>query len=372
MKIGVVTIFDMENYGNRLQNYAVCEYLKKKGITVETLVCEPPTNALNRIKHRIWKWIYFWRIPIKKTFDPEIERWYRFEKFTYQNIPTRVIYDTRKHLPESIDYEYDAFFCGSDQIWNPEFPGRFGDYSIHYKDYFLTFASDKKKYSISASFGIPSLPKEWEPRIKEQLKKFRKISVREEEGAKIVHSLSGRDAEILSDPVLMLTKEEWMNLSREPKRNFSMDKPYILEYFLSPKTKEELYEIKEKYNTDGYQIYRLGDITDRSLFACDPCEFIYLVQHAELICTDSFHASVFSILFHKPFVTFDRGNMNGRIKTLMRKFELPNRNWMSLNRADVFFMDYSNVDLILGQERSKFDMYLDSVIYDITRMDNVK
>lgn len=270
-------------------------------------------------------------------------------------------------MPESIDNEYDAFLCGSDQIWNPEFFGRFGDYSIHYKDYFLTFASDEKKYSISASFGIPSLPKEWESGIKEQLKRFRKISVREEEGAKIIYSLNGCDVEILSDPVIMLTKEEWIKLSRVPKKNFSVEKPYILEYFLSAKTKEQLNEIEEKINTDGYQVCRLWDITDQSLFVCDPCEFIYLIQHAELICTDSFHACVFSFLFHRPFVTFDRGNMNGRIQTLLHKFQLPNRNWMDISRADIFSMDYSNVDLILEKERSKFDKYLDSVIQDISR-----
>ena len=367
MKIGIVTIFDMVNYGNRLQNYAVCEYLKKKGVTAETLVCEPPTNTMDKIKWCIWKWIYLWRIPIKKTFDPGIERWYRFEKFTSQYIPTRIIYDAKKHMPKAIDYEYDAFLCGSDQIWNPQFPGRFGDYSIHYKDYFLTFASDEKKYSISASFGVSSIPKEWDSRIQEQLKRFRKISVREEEGAEIIYSLTGRNVEILSDPVMLLTKEEWMNISRAPKKNFSIDKPYILEYFLSPKTKEQIYEIEEKINTAGYQIYRLWDITDQRLFVCDPCEFIYLIQHAELVCTDSFHACAFSIMFHRLFVTFDRGNMNGRIQNLLHKYEISNRNWMSLNNADVFSMDYSNVDLILEQERSKLDKYLDSVIQDIAQ-----
>lgn len=95
MKIGVVTIFDMVNYGNRLQNYAVCEYLKKKGVTAETLVCEPPISMMDKIKQYVWRWIYLCRFPIKKTFDPGTERWYRFEKFTYQNIPTRVIYDKK-------------------------------------------------------------------------------------------------------------------------------------------------------------------------------------------------------------------------------------------------------------------------------------
>lgn len=367
MKIGVVTIYDMVNYGNRLQNYAVCEYLKKKGITAETLVCKPPINLKDKVKQRIWKWIYLWRVPIRKTFDLEIERWYRFEKFTDRNIPTRVIYDAEKHLPQSIDRGYDAFLCGSDQIWNPEFPGQFGDYSIHYKDYFLTFATDEKKYSISASFGIPSLPREWESRIQEQLRKFRKISVREEEGAEIVRSLTGQDAEILSDPVMMLTEKEWSSLSKAPKKNISVNGAYILEYFLSPKTKEQLNEIEEKINTNGYQMYRLCDIREQDLFTCDPCEFIYLIQHAELVCTDSFHACVFSILFHKPFVTIDRGNMNGRVQTLLHKFELPNRNWMNLSCVDIFSMDYSRVDLILEQERSKFDKYLDSVIRDIAQ-----
>ena len=126
-------------------------------------------------------------------------------------------------------------------------------------------------------------------------------------------------------------------------------------------------KIEEKINANGYQVYRLWDTIDLSLFTYNPCEFIFLIQHAELVCIDSFYVCVVSILFHRPFMTFDRGNTDGRIQALLHKFEFSNRNWMSFNCADILSIDYSNVDFILEQERLEFEKYLDSVIQDITQ-----
>lgn len=169
---------------------------------------------------------------------------------------------------------------------------------------------------------------------KKELSTYKAISVRETSGVSIIKNTCARDdVEVVLDPTMMLTDEEWRKLEQKPK--YANDQKFVVTYFLggrSQKIRTYIENVAKKYkaNTINLEIEFLRDdrIENNKVFETTPDEFLWLIDHAECVLTDSFHATVFSILFHKPFCTFERqavekGNrMSGRIETLLGKFGL--------------------------------------------------
>ena len=360
-KIGILTINDYNNYGNRLQNYAVQEVLKSLGFQVETLVntqrkATTTKNGViekfNRMKKmnfsEIGKTIYY-RMNRRDIESSTKERIEKFQKFT-----KNYIYENKVLISEDINTKYDYFVVGSDQVWNPNF--RHGS-PID----FLRFASRNKRIAYAPSFGVNSIPDEFVEDYRLWLAEFNGLSVREEAGAKIIKDLTGRDAKVLVDPTLMLSKEEWLGLSRQ-----GLNKPshkYLLTYFLGDITNETKKRIKQIASLNNLEIVRMADIKDKKGYSADPSEFIDYINSAAIFLTDSFHGCVFSILLEKPFVVFDRvdktPSMNSRIDTLLSTFNLKMRKSENLMlNNDIFNIDYSHVASILESERNKAFEYL--------------
>ena len=225
MKIGIVTIPDITNYGNRLQNYAVSHVLRTRfGCKAESLASYPEKpfengNYVLWLKNKIAKAACLFPEMAEKRFGNGITRWRNFCRWSKRNIPTRNFYECSA-LPEQLNEEYDLFFAGSDQIWNYRFRG------MKYNDYFLKFAQDSKKAAICGSFGVSAISDEQKQAYTEELSSFAHISVREEAGARIVKELTGRDVPVLVDPVMLLNREEWLSVAKKPRADVS--KPYIL------------------------------------------------------------------------------------------------------------------------------------------------
>jgi len=192
-----------------------------------------------------------------------------------------------------------------------------------------------------------------------------KLSVREEAGAKIIKELTGRDAVVLVDPNLMLTKEQWLLISKTAIHK--PNKPYLLTYFLGgicPENKEKIYSIARDKNLE---VVNLEDLEDEVRYVADPAEFLDYINSSAIVFTDSFHGTVFSILFEKPFVVFDRidniQSMSSRIDTLLSKFKLDSRKWENVkNTDDIFNIDFSHVPEILEFERKKAIDYLKNAL----------
>ena len=174
MRIGIVTITDLTNYGNRLQNYAMYHLLKNKfscEILSLTATKEKPYcngNYIAWLKERIvglFCWIPTW---VEKRFGSQITRWENFRKWN-KLIPSKIFYECAM-IPEEIEKEFDYFVAGSDQIWNYNFVAE------HFDDYFLKFVNKNKKFAVSASFGVESIPDEWKPTYIDALSKFSNIS----------------------------------------------------------------------------------------------------------------------------------------------------------------------------------------------------
>lgn len=351
-KIGIVTIIDYSNYGNRLQNYATQEVLKSLGFNVITIVNAPkPANVLSKIKRMPINVIISKAINKAKNFKKNIvhrQRIAALKKFTDAYIFETDTCITEKYIPNNFSDEFDYFVTGSDQVWNPTF--RYGS-PID----FLTFAPKHKRIAYAPSFGVSKIPSDYVKRYKEWLSEIPYLSVREHAGAKIIKELTGREAVVLIDPTLMLPKERWLSIAKPAKNK--PKKEYMLTYFLGGipnEYKRKIYGIAKKNNL---QVINLADINDRQTYIVGPSEFIDFINSASLFCTDSFHGVVFSILLETPFIVFDRvGNfpsMNSRIETILSTFKLESRHQRNIDDASIFNADYSHVDLILERERKK-------------------
>lgn len=361
MKVGIVTIMDYTNYGNRLQNYAVGQALKTRfGCDVVSLAAikeKPFYNGryIPWLKDQIAKKCCILPEFAEKKWGPNITRWANFRNWSKKYIPTRNFYE-HACLPESLNDEFDMFFAGSDQIWNYRFPG------TKYDDYFLQFAESRKKAAISGSFGVEEIPEEWKKTYTEKLSDFAHISVREDAGAQIIRELLGREVPVLIDPVMLLSREEWFKVAKKPRVDTS--KPYILKYYLGDEAEEERIDYWAKEN--GFEVYELLNDKIPELYSAGPGEFISLIANAALVASDSFHCIAFSIIFRKPFVVYARrgsGNyMTSRLDTLLGKFGFGNR-WKHLLSPDQYFScDYSHVDSLMEDEQKKALAYIQKVL----------
>lgn len=336
-KIAIITIYDQNNYGNRLQNYAVQEILRKRKFDVETLRNINIVNGINYLEYGLSSSTQ--RRKCFAYFDKNIK------------LSKEIIY--HHDVPKDFCKRYDYFIIGSDQIWNYDFQDRFSSFV------FAPFAEKDKRIALSASFGTDDIPKENIEQYKE-LNNLKVISVREEAGKKIVKQITNReDVEVLIDPTMMLEQEKWYKVMKKPK--CYTGKKYILKYFLGTVSKEQEYEIHriaDKYNCD------IIDVMDKeSFYNIGPSEILYLLKNTFFVVTDSFHSCVFSVLFDKPFVVFERKNasinMNSRIDNFLSKFELQDR--ISESKIDDYLLkiDYTDTYKILQNEKRKYEKFLD-------------
>lgn len=360
MRIGIVTIVDYTNYGNRLQNYAVYYILKKrfrcKAITLVAYEEKPFYNGeyIAWIKNQIVKYLCLFPVFAEKRFGNSVTRWANFRIWS-KLIPTKNYYKHKK-LPNSINSKFDTFIVGSDQIWNY----RFSSHKFH--DYFLSFVESGKKNAISGSFGVESIPVEWKQTYIDGLRGFSHISVREDAGQVIIKDLLDIDVPVLIDPTMMLSKEEWLKVSKKPRVDCS--KPYVLKYYLGDEDDNDKIDIWAKEN--GYEVYELLNENIPELYSAGPGEFISLISNASLVCSDSFHCIVFSIIFFKPFIVYARrgsGNyMTSRLDTLLGKFGFQNRWKHLLSENDYFNCDFAPVKELLEKEQQKFMEYLTDIL----------
>ena len=343
--IGIITICDNNNYGNRLQNYALQEALKKYNFNITTLWNETSKSSLKRsLKEMIKKYIL-----VLKYNKKDIQRQNIFTNFTNILLTNTITIYTGNDL-NYLNDRYDYFIIGSDQIWNYNFRGKyFGNFE------FAMFADKHKCFSYSASMGVNKIPNKKKDVYINGLNHLKYVSVREERAKEIAEKLTNRkDVEILIDPTMLLTANEWDKVSRKPKQ-LNFDK-YIFNYFLGKLSEIRKKEIERIAKENNCEIINILDPKD-PFYVCGPSEFLYLEKHAFLICTDSFHSSVFAILYNRPFIVFDREdnivNMSSRIDTLISKFELKDRKFEGQITEKNMNHDYSKAYGILETERQK-------------------
>lgn len=340
-KVGIVTLFGEYNFGNRLQNYAVQETLKKLRFEVETIKYiglndDVARNTTEKDKSRLKKF---------KEFNKNI-------KFS-ENVLYREL-ETAEDFHEDFDY----IVIGSDQIWNFTFDTIFSEKA------FGSFAPKSKKVSFSASFGVNYLPEkdsELYTICKKGIEDMKAISVRETAGKEIAKALTQReDIEVLIDPTMSLTEAEWEKVMKKPE-DLKTDK-FIVKSFLGNCNDKAMQELERIAKENDCEII---DISDKNSIYYDmgPSEFLYLEKNAFLVATDSFHSSVFSILFSTPFIIFERNDnalesMHSRIETLLGLFKMENRIFKDEIKEDIFDNNYEYAQKVLEEERNRVVAFL--------------
>ena len=342
MDVGILTIIDNDNYGNRLQNYATQVVLQRLVPNVVTIRNDAYTNTKNYYALRVIKRI------ISKSQSVNIAR---LKNFLYFN--RNIIFSKKKVTAYSKVKKYDYVLTGSDQVWNPSF-GRLREVDL------LTFVEGKKRIAFAASFGINDIPNGLKKKVGKELKKFKAISVREDRAKEIVVELTGReDVTVLVDPTMLLTPNDWDKVIKKPSGLKS--KKFILNYFLGELSDNRKKEIEKIAKNNGCEIINILD-KNSPYYECGPSEFLYLEKNAFLICTDSFHSSVFAILYSRPFLVFDREdnhiNMNSRLETLLEKFKLESRKYSGKIEEKDLKCDYRQSYKILEEERQKARKFL--------------
>ena len=353
MNIGIITINDNDNYGNRLQNYATQEVLKKVVKTDKILTIRNENSLNYKSSNQIKYILKIIRYKIMEHINKKASMRRRlFEEFNNNIQFTN--YTINLLNAKNVNKKFDYFIVGSDQVWNPN--GRMTSIDL------LTFADDNKKISFSPSIAVSKIEnKDRQEELKKGIEKYKSISIRENEGKKIIEKLTNRkDVEVLIDPTMMLSKEEWNKVAKKPKQLKS--KKFILNYFLgnpSEKIKETIKKFAKENNCE------VINILDKSspFYQTGPSEFLYLEKNAYLICTDSFHSSIFAILYDRPFIVFDREDklvkMNSRIYTLLEKFKLENKKYSGGDiTKENLECEYGETFEILDKERKKSYTFL--------------
>lgn len=333
MKIVIVTIKSV-NYGNRLQNYVIYRFLEKLSFQPEnlyiqdlrkrTIIRKAKGVSKKFLKMIIPMGVLKWYWNRKEISDNHInalqaEKESIFDEFTVSHMNSKFItlyHD--KDIKRYMDHgEYGFFFAGSDQIWNPDFAG--DDY------FFLDFVEPQKRIAFAASIGYETLPDDVLERYAEYWKNMRYISVREQSAADLIEHATGNKVDVFLDPTMLLTQAEWKEIEEKP--NFELPQQYILCLFLGNVPSDIIKEYQRAY---GMEVIMLNDKAYPDYYLAGPSEFIYLIEHADLILTDSFHCTVFSIIFHKNFFVFEREqdtlkNMFTRIENLLDKLGFQDR-----------------------------------------------
>lgn len=334
MRVGILTFQNTTNFGAALQSYALFRTIELMGIKVELIDYrnEKITNnrkiisvATNRGKKKLNLIILIKAIimyPLIKSkqnaFDTFDKKYFSFSQKSY-------------HSKQEINIDppvYDKYIIGSDQVWN---------YNINGLDttYFMDFVNDKSKiFSYASSFGLDEISEEYGLVYKEELNKIEKISVREKSGGELIKKLTDRDVEIMPDPVFLFSEDEWLkifNIQYQYKNN------QIVSYFLNHNTRKQCEDILNSDNQfkDSVVIKLAGGIAISDFlskkkivkFSNGPIDFIKHIKESEYIFTDSFHATVFSIIFKKNFIVFLSGNVgrDSRIIDLLKIFKQEDR-----------------------------------------------
>lgn len=367
MRTATVTWISYHNFGTFLQAYALQQVINKLGfsnaIIDDKRVVMPKGAQYDYIKKlNFIKQAYIYTCIFLNEHQRKSWFAYReYEKFAKRYLDIDNDYQTF----DDLNNKYDVFIAGSDQIWYPS-EDIFNPY------FYLDFVS-KKKISYAASIGISEYPEDYKDKVKKLLRDFSHISVREEIGQHLLEEFLHKDIETVLDPTLLLEKRDWDKIASQYKIS---SHPYLLCYMLT--YNEKYLSMARSYaNKHNLRLIIIATeeiykkYADKLLYA-GPSKFITAIRNADTVLTDSFHGTVFSIIYHKRFATFKRfrdnakRNQNTRIFNLFKitgiKGHLINQDEEKI--SDIAPIDYDLVDNIIKDYRLKSVSYLkDSILY---------
>ena len=385
-KIGCVIAYTPghNNYGTSLQGYAMLKKIQQLGYNCEVIqykknltIIQKLRFIVNAIRAGEAKELYS-----RFTKKNVLKKYPQYALGIKQRTEAVNKYKEKKLIPlfhEYVGYEalhngsrnYSAVVVGSDQVWTPM--------SLPNKFFNLLFVDDSvTKVAYASSFGVSEIPNFQKKATGEYLDRFAYIGVREQRGKEIVDSLSHKTAQVVADPTLLLSRDEWEKEIEDSKVNET--EPYIFCYFLGTNqdARKAVNELKAKTGLKIITIRHMDEYVpedekfgDEAPYNVDPNDFVKYISKATYVCTDSFHCSVFSIIFHRRFMTFYRfannskTGRNSRIDSLF--------NVLGVNKNHIYTegnilngieapINWPNVDINLCKLRQESIDFLDNAL----------
>lgn len=337
MRVGIITTFRQPNWGSVLQAYALEKVIEQMNYDVEVIDYKYPNEFHwqrgkkwgvnpNTLKAKLHKIKVYFLCMLKLRSKPMMEL---LNSFIKKNMKLSRQIDSYESLHENPPI-YDVYVSGSDQIWNPN--TMLGDMS-----YMFDFVPNgNKKISYASSFSCVSIPNSLKDIYKNNLSTYSALSVRENNGRKIIRQLIGRDAKVVLDPTLLLSKEHWEKLAEKAKKT-DLPKTYILCYMLAYTFSADepmgklLEMVQRKYNMPVIALKTMpqsfhGDIFQLPVsYSKGIEEFLYLINNASIVVSSSFHGTAFSLNLGKPLVAMGAMNEDDRVLSLLKNLGMKNQ-----------------------------------------------
>lgn len=367
-KVGIITIHRIHNYGSVLQAYALQQVCEDLGYQTEIIDYLFPNNFQSDNKYQTAgdtqpnepKWI-------KMLFGLSLMRQHKgIDSFVANHLHlSQKSYSSPDALMDNPPH-YDVYMTGSDQVWSPRHTNGDAAFMLHFAP------NDKPMIAYAASIGASKIPTELQQRYSELLNRYQGISVREASGKEIIKELTGREAQVVLDPTLLLNKDEWNKVATVRRQ---VRKPYILCYFLNysfnafPYVDDLAADIQRH---TGYEIVRVARPPHiLNLCGCSyrigasPEEFLALARDAELVLTTSFHGTAFAVNYGRPVFTVvkDRASGDSRQMNLMKSLGLEDK-VLTINDA---FPDATNAHYDYNIEQQRLEVLRKESIQFLTK-----
>lgn len=359
-KIGILTWHYYSNFGSRLQSYALQNVIGELGYAVNIINYQNPLYSNTTLSKRIKTMV---KLCLNKLFS---NMSFFKGQFRYSDLMFEKKYLRQTQLITSKDQllkltdEYSKIVYGSDQIWAPNV----------FNDIYMGAGVDVRKISYAASIGLPNIPDELVNTYKRLLNDFDEISVREEATQKLLKEKCGLDSKVVLDPTLLIGVEHYKGIECKPSKCERREgKDFAFCYFLNDNNnyweKVSIICKEKKLKIYGVSLDKKNFQWMENMAGIGPREFIWLIDKAKYVFTDSYHGTIFSLLFHKDFFTFERFkaddpiNQNSRIYQLDKWFNIGNR-IVRKNIEDVLDKpyDYSFFEIMLEKYKEQSLSYL--------------
>ncbi len=374
MNIGIITVQKApENYGACLQCFALWKYLTNIGHTCEVIdLTRPWSSKYIRSKRFTEKRKItnssFYRKLFEKIFNrrPKRNLSNPIENAMFKEFNNSIKYSKTYNCVDELYDDppiYDAYISGSDQIWNPYMP-------FINEPYFLTFVPQGKiKLSYASSFAISEIPAGIWTSYSGWLSDFKKISVRESSGINIVKRNFGREAVTVLDPTMLLTRDEWEKMAVYPNTKDDYLLVYTLQYNSDIITSALKFSKNNNLRlkvivSDTKHENRYKYPEEVELCEAGPKEWMGYIRNAQFVLTDSYHGSVFSILFERNFLTIcTNKKVSERLTTLFNTFELQDcfieaEKLDSISLSELISRDYIPIREKLNRKRIESQQFL--------------
>lgn len=358
-KIAIMTWLYNGNYGTLLQAYALHTFVKNAGYEVENI------NYRSSLKTKLKNWLVNRNSPAlfvgkfkekfsKKDSVANEKRNENFSDFLKSNVKLTELASSPEELVK-FGNSFDAFICGSDQIWSP--------YLMN-PPYFLSFVPDNKpKIAYAPSFGVTSTSAKKEKMICDFVKRLDFVSVREKQGSDFLKRITGKDYTVMVDPTMLLERKDWEKCIGERIEKEKYIFCYMLTYNAKYVNAVKEYADKNKLkvilikNDTGFENTDFTVVEDAG-----PQQWLNYIKYAENVFTDSFHGAIFSVIFHKELVLFKRfsdksgTSQNSRIYTLTEMLDIKDRiaDESSLEKiGNMKTIDFEKTDCIMQTNAKK-------------------